>query len=180
MLALHVLVVKSETFFMSTHYLFHFWLLNVYDNCLPLFTNRWGRLVCWYLGLFSHTCGGGTRVHSRNCTNSGNSKCCPRNAIVIETYGQDDCGKIISVFKGLLRSRVMYIDQCTTFYCFILIMCMHMYVLVAKERIGSGWSHWKEVASCSVTYGGGIWNLTRLCNNPVPAIGGRDCEGESF
>ena len=129
----------------------------------------------WSSGLFSHTCGGGTRVHSRNCTTSGNSKCCPGNATVIETCGEDDCGKIISVFRGCLSSRVMYIDQCTTFDCFILIMCIHMYVLVATESIDGGWSHWKEVASCSVTYGGGTWNLTRLCNNPVPANGVEGC-----
>ena len=51
-----------------------------------------------------------------------------------------------------------------------------MYLIVAVD---GGWSPWKEVAPCNATCGGGMRQLMRMCNNPAPANGGRDCEGKS-
>jgi hypothetical protein len=36
----------------------------------------------------------------------------------------------------------------------------------------SGWSPWVE---CSSTCGGGITTRSRLCDNPSPKFGGKDC-----
>ncbi|XP_005919642.1 A disintegrin and metalloproteinase with thrombospondin motifs 14 isoform X2 [Haplochromis burtoni] len=42
------------------------------------------------------------------------------------------------------------------------------------------WSSWSKFGSCSRTCGGGIRSRSRLCNNPAPAYGGRDCPGSAF
>ncbi|XP_039895051.1 A disintegrin and metalloproteinase with thrombospondin motifs 14 isoform X2 [Simochromis diagramma] len=42
------------------------------------------------------------------------------------------------------------------------------------------WSSWSKFGSCSRTCGGGIRSRSRLCNNPPPAYGGRDCPGSAF
>ena len=39
-----------------------------------------------------------------------------------------------------------------------------------------GWSNWK-VGSCSVTCGGGVKEKFRICNNPAPSCGGKECIG---
>ena len=47
--------------------------------------------------------------------------------------------------------------------------------------IHGGWSSWVEASPCSVTCGGGGSRvLVRRCNNPIPANGGNDCEGQLF
>ena len=62
-------------------------------SLLPTGEGGWS---AWSSGPCSRTCGGGTRMHTRNCTTSGNLKCCPGNATVIETCGEDDCGEIMA------------------------------------------------------------------------------------
>ena len=39
------------------------------------------------------------------------------------------------------------------------------------------WSAWGNWSSCSEPCGSGVRTRTRLCNNPSPADGGRDCVG---
>ena len=39
-----------------------------------------------------------------------------------------------------------------------------------------GWGRWET--TCSVTCGNGVMRRTRLCNNPAPSGGGRECEGD--
>ena len=42
--------------------------------------------------------------------------------------------------------------------------------------MNGGWSDWKP-GQCSATCGTGFVYLTRQCNNPKPAHGGRHCVG---
>ena len=44
------------------------------------------------------------------------------------------------------------------------------------HTVNGGWSAWRP-GKCSVTCGQGFLQLTRECNNPRPANGGRHCVG---
>ncbi|NWI93347.1 HMCN1 protein, partial [Pitta sordida] len=44
-------------------------------------------------------------------------------------------------------------------------------------QVHGGFSSWLEWRACSVTCGRGVQERVRQCNNPLPANGGRGCEG---
>ncbi|XP_010622953.1 thrombospondin-1 [Fukomys damarensis] len=44
--------------------------------------------------------------------------------------------------------------------------------------INGGWGPWSLWDVCSVTCGGGLQTRSRLCNNPAPQFGGKDCIGD--
>ncbi|XP_077999764.1 coadhesin-like [Glandiceps talaboti] len=43
--------------------------------------------------------------------------------------------------------------------------------------VHGGYTVWSDWAECPVTCGGAVVNRTRVCTNPSPKHGGRDCEG---
>ncbi|KAJ7389348.1 hypothetical protein OS493_032205 [Desmophyllum pertusum] len=45
--------------------------------------------------------------------------------------------------------------------------------------VHGGWSKWGNWTECSVTCGAGVMSRGRYCDNPVPAYGGRRCEGSN-
>ncbi|TSL97353.1 A disintegrin and metalloproteinase with thrombospondin motifs 13 [Bagarius yarrelli] len=57
--------------------------------------------------------------------------------------------------------------------------CVSASKLSSSLLVHGSWSSWSEYLSCSRTCGGGITYRRRQCNNPRPAFGGRDCEGEA-
>ncbi|KAF5907315.1 A disintegrin and metalloproteinase with thrombospondin motifs 13, partial [Clarias magur] len=57
--------------------------------------------------------------------------------------------------------------------------CVSASKLSSSLLVHGSWSSWSEYSSCSRTCGGGITSRKRECNNPRPAFGGRDCEGEA-
>uniref|UniRef100_A0A8B9QGY8 Uncharacterized protein n=1 Tax=Apteryx owenii TaxID=8824 RepID=A0A8B9QGY8_APTOW len=54
---------------------------------------------------------------------------------------------------------------------------MHVYSIVFPVAVHGGFSDWFEWRPCSVTCGQGVQERIRQCNNPLPANGGRRCEG---
>ncbi|XP_062855351.1 A disintegrin and metalloproteinase with thrombospondin motifs 13 [Trichomycterus rosablanca] len=57
--------------------------------------------------------------------------------------------------------------------------CVSPSKLSASMVVHGSWSSWSAFSPCSRTCGGGITHRRRECNNPRPAFGGKDCEGES-
>ncbi|MCI4381201.1 hypothetical protein PGIGA_G00248690 [Pangasianodon gigas] len=58
--------------------------------------------------------------------------------------------------------------------------CVSASKLSSSLLVHGSWSSWSEYSSCSRTCGGGITYRKRECNNPRPAFGGRNCEGEEM
>uniref|UniRef100_A0AAY4BUK0 Thrombospondin-1 n=1 Tax=Denticeps clupeoides TaxID=299321 RepID=A0AAY4BUK0_9TELE len=45
--------------------------------------------------------------------------------------------------------------------------------------VNGGWGPWSPWDSCTLTCGGGVQTRKRLCNNPPPRHGGKECQGEA-
>lgn len=45
--------------------------------------------------------------------------------------------------------------------------------------VDGGWGNWTS-GNCSKPCGGGVLNVSRSCDNPVPSCGGRYCDGIEF
>jgi len=54
------------------------------------------------------------------------------------------------------------------------------YLSVCMCAVDGGWSDWSLWDECSATCGQGQKSRTRECNNPIPAYGGRMCDGDSL
>ncbi|XP_062854783.1 hemicentin-1 [Trichomycterus rosablanca] len=49
--------------------------------------------------------------------------------------------------------------------------------IILNVQVPGGFSHWEHWGPCSVTCGRGLQKRIRLCNNPVPATAGAECDG---
>ncbi|XP_066500743.1 A disintegrin and metalloproteinase with thrombospondin motifs 13 isoform X2 [Hoplias malabaricus] len=58
--------------------------------------------------------------------------------------------------------------------------CVSPSKLSSPVVVHGSWSSWSEFSLCSRSCGGGVTYRKRECNNPRPAFGGRDCEGEGI
>uniref|UniRef100_A0AAQ4REW4 Thrombospondin-1 n=1 Tax=Gasterosteus aculeatus aculeatus TaxID=481459 RepID=A0AAQ4REW4_GASAC len=45
--------------------------------------------------------------------------------------------------------------------------------------VNGGWGPWSPWDTCTVTCGGGVQTRKRLCSDPVPKYGGKDCVGDA-
>ena len=57
-------------------------------------------------------------------------------------------------------------------------MYIHTYAVMNISVVNGNWSSWR-LGPCSKTCGGGIHKYTRVCDNPEPSCGGKECEGHA-
>ena len=43
--------------------------------------------------------------------------------------------------------------------------------------VDGGWAYWSVWSLCTRSCGGGTQTRQRMCTNPTPAYGGKDCRG---
>ena len=55
---------------------------------------------------------------------------------------------------------------------------INCYCILMIHVVDGGWSPWR-LGPCSKTCGGGLQNITRVCDNPEPSCGGNICSGLS-
>lgn len=143
------------------------------------------------------TCDKGIRFRERTCSNpapihgglncTGNSKeretcsmpLCPVNGGWGTWYQWEPCSVTCDV--GIQRRH----RNCSNPYpeifgdhCFGDVLDVR--ICLPAPCANGGWSNWGMWSSCSTTCGGGIISRTRACNNPVPSLTGKACEGETL
>ena len=87
----------------DVHYLMIVLCSSEYENHNSYLSTGKGGWSAWSPGQCSHTCGGGIRVITRNCTTPSNPQCCPGNATMIEKCGDGNCGETVSLYKMRLH-----------------------------------------------------------------------------
>lgn len=45
--------------------------------------------------------------------------------------------------------------------------------------VNGNWGPWSPWDTCSLTCGGGLQTRKRLCNDPAPKFGGKECVGDA-
>ena len=53
-----------------------------------------------------------------------------------------------------------------------------IYIFTFHLTVHGGWGEWQAWATCPVTCGGADQSRTRVCNNPTPQQGGRNCTAD--
>ncbi|XP_022085075.1 A disintegrin and metalloproteinase with thrombospondin motifs 6-like [Acanthaster planci] len=168
-------------------------------NVQPCPTVVHGGWSDWSYSLCSRSCGGGTQVRTRTCTNpipqNGGSPCsgsnyqsgiqCNAQACAVDggwtTWGEYSQCSASCGFGQRTRHRT-----CTNpapgaggAPCsgpnFETVQCGNG----QGCPVDGGWSAWQPYGPCSVTCGTGQKMRTRTCTNPPPEHGGQTCTGSS-
>lgn len=66
--------------------------------------------------------------------------------------------------------------------CFLLLYIARIdiyHVFFMHSSVNGNWGPWSPWDTCSLTCGGGQQTRKRLCNNPAPQYGGKECVGEA-
>mgnify|MGYP001218478592 CR=1 FL=1 len=63
----------------------------------------------------------------------------------------------------------------STFSVIIIELCL---VPDEPDKIDGNWGDWSGWSNCPVSCGGSTQNKSRLCNNPKPENGGKNCSTE--
>ncbi|MGH0164095.1 UNVERIFIED_CONTAM: hypothetical protein FKN15_046617 [Acipenser sinensis] len=58
--------------------------------------------------------------------------------------------------------------------------CVSPSQLKSLVVVHGAWSSWSELSPCSRSCGGGVKSRRRQCNNPRPAFGGQQCQGQDL
>lgn len=51
--------------------------------------------------------------------------------------------------------------------------------LLVFSVVNGNWGPWSPWDTCSLTCGGGLQTRKRLCNDPAPKFGGKECVGDA-
>ena len=60
-----------------------------------------------------------------------------------------------------------------------LLITFLLITFLSTDTVDGDWSRWTAWSQCSVTCEKGVQSRTRMCNNPTPRNGGRECEGKN-
>ena len=73
------------------------------------------------------------------------------------------------VHEQHLKKLSLNIKKFAQIYCLFLSLAF---------QVDGNWGAWKAWAPCSKTCGAGTQISSRLCSNPPPSNGGKECRGE--
>ena len=118
----------------------------------------------------SATCGGGSQVRSRKCTNPppqhGGKNC-------------DDLGPAEQTQKCNPDPCCEFKFNWFKYNQFIFMFFKHILILFFftpdRVAIDGNYTEWTEWTDCSATCGGGFQARSRKCTNPPPQNGGKNC-----
>ena len=147
-------------------------------NCTPIpcdcVVGEWG---VW--GECDKPCDGGEKHRYREVVAGIKGPDCPPLNDT-ELCNQEPCVDYCEDLDGNLYQKSEIVNQTECREC----MCNENLVIECYSRPGSdingGWRPWTEFGSCSSTCDGGVKRRTRLCDSPLPACNGAECEGDAY
>lgn len=163
---------------------------NVYNCPIDGGFSHWS---AW--SLCSDSCGGGTSIRSRSCTNPSplyggenctgdydeqttcNSQHCPVDGRFSDWTMWSQCSLSCG---GGLKTRLRRCDNPLPQYGGKQCIGTNEDFSSCNSQpcpIDGAFNEWEAWSVCSHSCGGGIKSRIRLCNNPIPAFGGKNCSG---
>lgn len=166
-------------------------ILHVADKQFTCVDGQWTEWSPW--NACSRTCGSGTRVSTRRCTNpppGRSGEKCKGDDIKTKSCNGPDCGASWTAWSEWSECS----KTCLSGTEVRTRSCHHSLTGLSSDScIGSPletrictrepcsvdgvWSSWSRWSSCSVTCSWGTRLRTRICDNPPPQYGGKPCFG---